>query len=573
LWTSLVLLFLLIVAGVTTTILIRRAEPTLRASLVAMLEKQFQGHVELDRLHLSILEGFWVEANGLRIWLPDAVLANVPEDWRTRPWIVVRQMKFHASWNMKIWDMKATEPVNISVVHVEGVQILLPPKEDRPKLSLPALKPASPPSAAAASPGLGFFQLPALTIPKIVVHSIECNEAELVIERRPEPDKPAKVPLVFEFKKIRLTPGGQGLGGQGQGEPGQPVAFDVEMVNAKPIGDIHSTGHFGPWDRTKPPGETPVQGDYRFDHADLGTIKGIAGTLASTGHFVGTLKNIDVEGTTTTPDFRLERVSRGTGLPLSTHFFATVDGTNGNTWLSNVDATLDRTHFVAKGQIIRLEDAAGHGRGHDIALEVAMDRGRIDDILRISASPDKPFLTGNLSLNNHFHLPPNPPGEKISIWKRLELSGQFHLSQARFSSDSLQGKIEQLSLRGQGKPDEIHSTDPTSILSDMQGHFQLSGGFLHLPDLDYHVPGADVQVNGVYGLEDGTLKFDGDAKLDATLSKVVGGWKGFLLKPADRFLKKNGAGTDVPIHLAGTRKEPKFGLDWNRLGKNDPETH
>jgi len=49
----------------------------------------------------------------------------------------------------------------------------------------------------------------------------------------------------------------------------------------------------------------------------------------------------------------------------------------------------------------------------------------------------------------------------------------------------------------------------------------------------------------------------------------VGGWKGLLLKPMDRYLKKNGAGTDVPIHIQGTRKEPKFGVDFNRLGKND----
>jgi len=37
----------------------------------------------------------------------------------------------------------------------------------------------------------------------------------------------------------------------------------------------------------------------------------------------------------------------------------------------------------------------------------------------------------------------------------------------------------------------------------------------------------------------------------------------------DHYLKKNGAGTDVPIHIQGTRKEPKFGVDFDRLGKTD----
>jgi len=70
-------------------------------------------------------------------------------------------------------------------------------------------------------------------------------------------------------------------------------------------------------------------------------------------------------------------------------------------------------------------------------------------------------------------------------------------------------------------------------------------------------------------LKAGSLDFDGDAKLDASLSKIVGGWKGFLLKPADRLLSKNGAGTDVPVHVNGTRKDPKFGVDFDRLGRTD----
>jgi hypothetical protein len=38
-----------------------------------------------------------------------------------------------------------------------------------------------------------------------------------------------------------------------------------------------------------------------------------------------------------------------------------------------------------------------------------------------------------------------------------------------------------------------------------------------------------------------------------------------LLKPADRFLKKDGAGTEIPIHIEGTREEPKFGVDFERM--------
>jgi hypothetical protein len=277
------------------------------------------------------------------------------------------------------------------------------------------------------------------------------------------------------------------------------------------------------------------------------------------------LRKIEADGVTNTPDFRLERVSKTSGVPLTTHFHAIVDGTNGDTWLQPVDGMLGHTHILAKGKIVRAEDSTGRKHGHDIVLEVTLDRGRIEDILQISANQDKPFVTGNLTLQTHFHL---PPGQE-SVWEKLQLDGQFHLSQSQFSSDKMQGRIEQLSLRGQGKPDEMKTTDPDSIQSEVQGHFQLGGGTLQLPDLDYRVPGAEIVAHGTYGLQEGTLKFEGDAKLQASISEVVGGWKGFLLKPADRFLRKNGAGTDVPIHVSGTRKDPKFGVDFDRLGKTD----
>ncbi len=86
-----------------------------------------------------------------------------------------------------------------------------------------------------------------------------------------------------------------------------------------------------------------------------------------------------------------------------------------------------------------------------------------------------------------------------------------------------------------------------------------------LPAFDYTVPGAAIQLSGTYGLEGGALNFTGVAKLDAPISKMVGGWKGALLKPANRYFKKEGAGTEVPIHIEGTREEPKFGIDFDRM--------
>jgi len=43
---------------------------------------------------------------------------------------------------------------------------------------------------------------------------------------------------------------------------------------------------------------------------------------------------------------------------------------------------------------------------------------------------------------------------------------------------------------------------------------------------------------------------------------MVTGWKSILLKPVDPFFKKDGAGTEVPIKLTGTKSEPHIGLDF-----------
>jgi hypothetical protein len=72
-------------------------------------------------------------------------------------------------------------------------------------------------------------------------------------------------------------------------------------------------------------------------------------------------------------------------------------------------------------------------------------------------------------------------------------------------------------------------------------------------------------MTGEYSLDGNTFDFHGTARMDAKLSQMVTGWKSILLKPVDPFFKKNGAGTEVPFKITGTKSEPRFGLD---LGHN-----
>ena len=75
-----------------------------------------------------------------------------------------------------------------------------------------------------------------------------------------KPSKPGKVPLDFEISKLRMTSVGAN----------QPMQFHAILTNPKPVGNIDSTGYFGPYNAHSP-GDSPVRGKYSFSHADLGT--------------------------------------------------------------------------------------------------------------------------------------------------------------------------------------------------------------------------------------------------------------------------------------------------------------
>jgi len=96
----------------------------------------------------------------------------------------------------------------------------------------------------------------------------------------------------------------------------------------------------------------------------------------------------------------------------------------------------------------------------------------------------------------------------------------------------------------------------------------MGGGVITLPALIYKVPGALIQLKGTYGVEGGALDFSGNAQLQATVSQMVGGVAGILIKPADRLFKKPGAGTVIPIDIRGTREEPVFGVDFEHFKGN-----
>ena len=543
-WVGGVILVLLVTVAILIDVAAHRAEPFMRAQLVQALSARFHARVELDSFHLSLGNtlrgewGVWGEGKGLRIWPPAEVEGvHVPQpNPPVEPLIRLDEFHFHGPLRYK-----SGEPIHITQIRLKGLDIRFPPRSRM--LRLPASQSGNPSPQPSDS-----------TAPAFIVDAIDCIAATFTLET----DKPNKLPLQFVINHFHL----KGV------RSGAPMIFDAELQNPTPPGHIHTTGAFGPW-IVADPGSSPLRGDYTFNHADLSVFKGIAGTLNSTGHYLGSLRDLAVDGETDTPDFQLSRF--GHTMVLHTDFDARVDGTNGDTWLNAVNATLNSSHFTAKGQIVRVlktgTDGRLHSVGHDIALTVDVGRARIEDFLRLSTDAVVPIMDGDIAVQAQVHIPPGT----APVHERIAIKGHFLLDQAEFTSLVVEKRIRELSLRGQGKTSELKSAEDEKIKSHAEGDFTLEGGVLALPAVTYTVPGADIQMHGTYRTSGQILDFTGTAKMEATVSQMVGGWKGVLLKPADRFFKKDGAGTSIPIYIAGTRDHPQFGYNSAHAGNTHPQ--
>src|SRR5208282_2802593 len=102
-------------------------------------------------------------------------------------------------------------PMHIETVYVRGLELNIPPKGDRREMTSIGSKTRR---------------------TTIVVDRFVCEDTKLVINT----SKPGKPPLEFAIGNLRMKDIGSG----------QPFQFDATLVNPKPVGDIQSTGLFGP---------------------------------------------------------------------------------------------------------------------------------------------------------------------------------------------------------------------------------------------------------------------------------------------------------------------------------------
>jgi hypothetical protein len=516
-WIAVSALLAVIALVIVADVMLHRAGPILKGRVIETLSTRFKSRVELDKFQVSVLSGLEVSGDGLRIYPPDDVVAA----GATKPLISLAHFSFHVPLHGLF-----LKPTHVGTVHVNGMAINIPPRQMRQQAHGPKRK-------------LGKI--------KIVVDEIVIDDSKLVIGT----NKPNKDPKDFELQQIVMHNVG----------PNAPWKYDATLVNAVPKGNIHAVGTFGPWN-TESPGDSTVTGHYTFDHADLNPIKGIGGILSSVGDFKGQLDRIDVDGTADVPNFSIDTANYP--MPLHTTFRAIVDGTSGDTYLQPVEAKLGESEFSCSGAIVNVK-----GKGHIIDLDVNVPNGQIQDFLRLAVKTEPAVMTGQVAMKARLHIPPG----KESVSQKLELQGAFTLRRIHFTNPEVEDKVDMLSLRAQGDP-KAAKPGAADVHSMMQGKFVMGNGRLRFSNLLYTLPGGTVQLSGVYSLDGREFDFTGKVRTEAKLSQMVASkWKSWLLKPVDPFFSKNGAGTEVPIKVTGTKGAPKFGLNFghkDKKGKDKP---
>jgi hypothetical protein len=478
---------------------------TARAKVIEVLAARLDSEVQLDSFTIKVLPRLRAEGAGLTIRHKGR--HDVP------PLISIRSFAVEG-------DVLGVLRKHVSTVTLDGLQIQIPPRDhddrdadDDKRLELKAA---------------------------YIIDNLVTKDAQLIIIPRKQ-NKQSKVWAIHDLHMRSVS-------------FDKAMPFDATLTNGVPPGEIATKGTFGPWHPAQP-GDTPLDGAFTFDHADLGVFNGISGILSARGTFGGKLDRIEVHGDTTTPEFTLTDV--GHAIPLHARYYTIVDGTNGDTFLERIDGSWRNTALVAKGSVVDLPGAPGR----QVELDVTMDRARIEDVLWLAVKAPKPPMSGALTLENHMVLPPG----KIDVVKRLLLDGTFTLGTARFTDPDVQKKIEGLSQRSRG---QVAAATAEHVSSDFAGSFKLANGVLTIPTVAFGVPGSLVRLSGSYGLSSEAIDFKGTLYMDAKISETVGGFKSVLLKVVDPLFKGENGGSAIPIRISGQRDNPSFGLDKGRIFKH-----
>ncbi len=238
----------------------KRFEPTLRAQAIQYLQERFHSEVEIGALHInrpkmSIIQILLRHGRGAIVAVQcEGISMRFGGDRSRPPMFAIKNAFFTVDLEVLVAPKKA-----VNFVSIDGMEINIPPKQDRPNL-----RDAGKSSA------------------EVIFRNVQIKNAALVLL----PKDASRPPLRFQIARLHL----QSVGSN------SASSYDADLTIPKPPGTVKSAGTFGPWNGSSP-GDTPLKGDYTFDNANLAIFSAIAGTLSSKGTFDGSLNAVNVRGT------------------------------------------------------------------------------------------------------------------------------------------------------------------------------------------------------------------------------------------------------------------------------------
>ncbi|HEX4769896.1 MAG TPA: AsmA-like C-terminal region-containing protein [Bryobacteraceae bacterium] len=322
------------------------------------------------------------------------------------------------------------------------------------------------------------------------------------------------------------------------------LRFTSEVNIPTPPGRLNVSGAVGPF-RAGQIGETNLSGDFHLHHADLGMYKVIAGIVSADGSFQGALAHVRLSGRAQIPNF--EVTSSRHSLGISVEYRTLVNGTNGDVAIQSAQAHFMDTTLFAHGEI-----AGQHGK--TVSLELNADRARVQDLLRLFVTADRPPFAGPINLSAKVVLPP----EHRPFIRRVQLDGNFTVKDGEFTNPGTQDNVDKLSSKARGN---ASSGPPLQhITEDLGGKVDVRNGIANISAAQFTVPGASATGGGTYDLSAHVINLRGKLAMQASLSKAVKGIKSVFLIPLDPLFKKNGHGAVLPVKITGTYEHPRFGV-------------
>jgi hypothetical protein len=377
--------------------------------------------------------------------------------------------------------------------------------------------------------------------------------------------RPARIMrIVADGLRVRVPPGGASLHTEAGSQRDQTVIeelggnnkipFQVSLHLPNPPGEVESSGQFGPWKDDNGTGRsTPISGTYALNRADLGVFKSLGGIVSSRGEFSGNLEKLNVAGATDSPNFEVRE--SGHAFHLTTQFRGIIDMKTGDLNLPSLQARFGNTNLVANASV--------SGKPKTVALNVTRGQGEIQDLLLLFSHAKASPIMGPVIFQTQVVLPP----EHRPFKQRVQLTGNFDIARARFTSANTAKNVDKLSERAEGKKDKEKDYDQDDdangferVLTDLKGQVVLKNGVAAFSPVSFAVPGAQADMTGTYSLLDKRINLRGKMRMLATVSQASTGAKSIFLKVLDPFYKKKdkGAGAEVPITMTGTYGHTHF---------------